>query len=89
MNIFKEQFQVHLEAKIPANMLNSPTKEESGSSRDEIDSVNVEVVRGNIVQESTDAIGFLVENDITQGRMYYENFFTWTPLILSVTLALI
>ncbi|XP_028398976.1 protein mono-ADP-ribosyltransferase PARP14-like [Dendronephthya gigantea] len=38
-----------------------------GKEKDETGGVEVEIVQGNIVEESTDAIGFLVCEDITQG----------------------
>ncbi|XP_028398971.1 protein mono-ADP-ribosyltransferase PARP14-like [Dendronephthya gigantea] len=39
----------------------------SGKEKDKTHGVEVEIVQGNIVEESTDAIGFLVAEDITQG----------------------
>ena len=38
-------------------------------NEDKTHGVEVKVVQGNIVQESTDAIGFLVSEDITQGTV--------------------
>ena len=40
-----------------------------GKNEDKTHGVEVEVVQGNIVQESTDAIGFLVSENITQGTV--------------------
>jgi poly [ADP-ribose] polymerase 10/14/15 len=86
VNIFKEQFQVYSNKKIenepnvPKTKRKKPrtlgfpkfqTKDKAESSEDETHGVNVEIVQGNIVEESTDAIGFLVAEDITQGKMYY------------------
>lgn len=34
---------------------------------EETHGVKVEIIQGNVVHEATDAIGFLVEEDITQG----------------------
>ncbi|CAB3996938.1 poly [ADP-ribose] polymerase 14-like, partial [Paramuricea clavata] len=80
VDIFKEQFQIYSGKKIETlsnvpktkrmksilfGTRKSPAKEES--SDDETHGVNVEIVQGNIVHESTDAIGFLVIGEITQG----------------------
>jgi hypothetical protein len=78
-DIFKEQFQVYSKTKKDTNarrtkrrmfgLLTSAVKEKAKSSEDETHGVNVEIVQGNIVQESTDAIGFLVREDIAEGKM--------------------
>ena len=78
-DIFKEQFQVYSKTKKDTNvrrtkrrmfgLLTSAVKEKAKSSEDETHGVNVEIVQGNIVQESTDAIGFLVKEDIAEGKM--------------------
>mgnify|MGYP002803371376 CR=1 FL=1 len=83
VNIFKEQFQVFSNKKIinepkvpkttrsksktPHVLRKSSAKDKGEKLEDETNGVEVEIIQGNIVEESTDAIGFLVSEDIEQG----------------------
>ena len=80
VKIFTEQFQSYSGKKLDAKIsktkrktssklrrIVSHTKEKSETSEDETRGVKVEIIRGNIVAESTDAISFLVAEDITHG----------------------
>ena len=77
VGIFKQQFQVFSNTKVEKNIHktkqkkvgfnSSSKKKDKKSSEDMTHGVNVEIIHGNIVHESTDAIGFLVSEDITQG----------------------
>jgi hypothetical protein len=84
VDIFKEQFQIYSGKKIETvsnvpktkriksrmfGSRKSPAKDKDESSDDETHGVNVEIVQGNIVHESTDAIGFLVIGEITKGKI--------------------
>ncbi|CAB4023202.1 poly [ADP-ribose] polymerase 14-like [Paramuricea clavata] len=76
VDIFKQQFQIYSKMKMKNDtnihktksrnfgLLKSAAKEKAKSSEDKTHGVNVEIVQGNIVQESTDAS---VAEDITQG----------------------
>jgi hypothetical protein len=103
---FREKFQIYSKtknenrfnvAKIEhktLDFLKPSVNEEAESSEDETHGVNVEIIHGDIVEQSTDAIGFLVEEDITQGIMSciiqksspyghlsnMENTLMWIPL---------
>jgi hypothetical protein len=85
---FKEQFQVYSNKKItnepkvhkttrPKSRMSlsrkTVVKDRVESSEDETKGVEVEIVQGNIVEESTDAIGFLVSEDIEQGKKTPSN----------------
>ena len=75
---FKQQFQVYSKGntnipktkrkKLPS-ILKPSTKNKEENADDETRGVNVEIVQGNIVEESTDAVGFLVAEDITRGTI--------------------
>ena len=84
VDIFKQQFQTYSGKKIETvsnvpktrrmksrifGSRKSPAKDKDESSDDETHEVNVEIVQGNIVHESTDAIGFLVIGEITKGKI--------------------
>ena len=78
VDTFKRQFQVYANMNANENIpktkrkepssTGKPTKNKKENVEDETHGVNVEIVHGNIVEESTDAIGFLVAEDITQGN---------------------
>ena len=78
MDSFKQQFQVYSKGstnipktkrkKLPS-IRKPSTKNKEENADDETRGVNVEIVQGNIVEESTDAVGFLIAGDITQGNM--------------------
>ena len=81
VDTFKQQFQVYANvnandnANIPKTKRKKPSsirkpsaKNKEENVEDETHGVNVEIVHGDIVKESTDAIGFLVAEDITQGN---------------------
>jgi hypothetical protein len=90
VDIFKEQFQVYSKTKTDTDvrktkrrmfgLLKLAVKEKAKSSDDETHGVTVEIVQGNIVQESTDAIAFLVAEDIADGIVIQPNLFLRTPL---------
>lgn len=90
---FKQQFQVYSMAKPDTNIpktkrkkfgsiLKPSTKNKQENVEDETRGVNVEIVQGNIVEESTDAVGFLVAEDITRG----DNVILYASIISSVNI---
>ena len=79
VDTFKRQFQVYANVNDNANIARTKRKKfpsfrkpsaknKEEDVEDETHGVNVEIVHGNIVEESTDAIGFLVAEDITKGN---------------------
>ena len=103
VDILKEQFQVFSNKKIinepkvpkttrsksktPHVFRKSSAKDKGEKFEDETNGVEVEIIHGNIVEESTDAIGFLVFEDIEQGKECYlthRPFFTQWSVVSKV-----
>jgi hypothetical protein len=66
---FKKHFQDYLKPKNDANFHNTGYKMEDliPATNNGTQQTTVEIVQGDIVKETTNAIGFLVQEDITQG----------------------